>query len=76
LGVPKQVRPQHVLRLGADVNDALAAVVLGLVVLGAILPDVTGTVDVGGSQAANLARTAASKHLEADHIGHDRGQVF
>jgi hypothetical protein len=46
LGIAQQVGEQHLLGLGTEVDDPLAAVVLGLMTFRPILPHVTSSLHV------------------------------
>ncbi len=74
-GVPQQVGQDDRLGLGADEDDALFAVMLGLVTAGPVLPNLAAAVQVHRAELADFTGPASGQALEADHIGNDRGQV-
>jgi hypothetical protein len=70
-GVSGQVVQQHGLGLGADGDDALAAVMLRLVRCGTVEPNIAAAVKVAGPRDADLCRPHSGEPLESHHVGHD-----
>ena len=71
----QQVGPQDLLRLGADGNESFASVVLHFVGCRPIDPHIARSINVDGTQVADIFRPAPGQTLRADHIGHDERQV-